>query len=84
MPILKIRFIVDECVVPSVSKWLIERGFEAFSIFDEWRGASDEEIIQKCHQENYILITSDKDFGEMVYRRQQIHKGVILIRCEPK
>jgi predicted nuclease of predicted toxin-antitoxin system len=29
-----------------------------------------------------ILITTDKDFGELVYRREQKHKGVILLRLD--
>lgn len=56
---------------------------EVFSVFEQWRGASDDEIIVKCQNENYILITSDKDFGEMVFRNQKVHNGIVLLRCEP-
>jgi hypothetical protein len=56
---------------------------EVFSVFEQWRGVSDDEIIEKCQNEDYILITSDKDFGEMVFRNQKVHNGIILLRCEP-
>jgi predicted nuclease of predicted toxin-antitoxin system len=56
---------------------------EVFSVFEQWRGVSDNEIIEKCQNEDYILITSDKDFGEMVFRNQKVHNGIILLRCEP-
>lgn len=62
------RFLVDECAGTSVADWLKGREYDVFSVFEEWRGATDDEIIEKCFAEKYILITSDKDFGEMVFR----------------
>ena len=77
------RFLVDECTGTSVADWLKNENHEVFSVFEQWRGASDDAILEKCHQENYILITSDKDFGEMVFRNQRVHNGIILVRCSP-
>lgn len=76
------RFIVDECTGPSVARWLRERGYEVFSVYDEARGADDEELLAKAFAEDWILITNDKDFGEKVYRQRLPHKGVILLRLE--
>lgn len=77
------RFLVDECTGTSVAEWLRIENNEVFSVFEQWRGASDNDILEKCQKENYILITSDKDFGEMVFRNQKVHNGIILLRCEP-
>jgi len=77
------RFLVDECTGTSVANWLKKENHEVYSVFEQWRGASDESILEKCHLENYILITSDKDFGEMVFRNQKVHSGIILVRCIP-
>jgi predicted nuclease of predicted toxin-antitoxin system len=77
------RFLVDECTGTSVASWLRNQEHEVFSVFEQWRGASDDAILEKCHLENYILITSEKDFGEMVFRNQKVHCGVILVRCLP-
>ena len=76
------RFIVDECTGPAVSKWLSENGYEVFSVYEEARGAADETIIKKASEENWILITDDKDFGDKVYRDTHPHKGIILLRLE--
>jgi len=76
------RFIVDECTGPAVASWLKDNGHEVFSVYDEARGMSDNDIIQKAHKEEWILITNDKDFGEMVYRDRRFHRGVILLRLE--
>lgn len=77
------RFIIDECVGTTMVQWLKSQNHTAFSVFDDWRGATDDDILKKCFQEKYILITSDKDFGEMVFRNQKVHSGIILIRCQP-
>ena len=77
------RFLVDDCTGSTVAEYLKQKGYEVISVFDDFRGATDDFLLEKCYSENYILITSDKDFGEMVFRLNQNHKGVILIRCSP-
>lgn len=77
------RFLVDECTGTSVANWLKNQNHEVFSVFEDFRGASDNQVLEKCQSENYILITSDKDFGEMVFRNQKVHNGIVLLRCEP-
>jgi predicted nuclease of predicted toxin-antitoxin system len=42
----------------------------------------DDEILQKAVADNRILITNDKDFGEMIFREGKAHRGVILLRLE--
>lgn len=71
------RFLVDECTGPAVAKWLKDLGHEVFSIYDEARGATDEDILIKAFAEDWILVTNDKDFGEMIYRERREHRGVI-------
>ena len=74
------KFIVDECTGPAVAQWLREQGHEAISVFDEFRGIDDDEVIAKAVSEGLILITNDKDFGEQVFREGKLHHGVILMR----
>lgn len=76
------RFLVDECTGKSVAAWLREHGHEVFSVFEEARGITDDEILDKANSENYILITNDKDFGEMVHREKRSHRGVIFLRLK--
>jgi predicted nuclease of predicted toxin-antitoxin system len=58
------RFLVDENTGVTVARWLREQGYEVFSVYEQARGIDDDTIIQKAFDENWILITSDKDFGE--------------------
>ncbi|MGE0886093.1 MAG: DUF5615 family PIN-like protein [Blastocatellales bacterium] len=76
------RFLVDECAGPKVAEWLLQQQHEVFSVFHECRGMDDEMILEKAVAENRILITADKDFGEMVYRQRRQHCGVIFIRLD--
>jgi predicted nuclease of predicted toxin-antitoxin system len=74
------KFMVDECVGTGVAKWLRNQGFKVFSVYEEARGATDDELIEKACLEGWILITNDKDFGTKVYRERKPHKGIILLR----
>jgi predicted nuclease of predicted toxin-antitoxin system len=74
------RFIVDESTGPMVARWLREQGHRVFSVYEESRGSTDEEIIRKAFAEDWILITNDKDFGDKVYRENHPHRGVVLLR----
>jgi predicted nuclease of predicted toxin-antitoxin system len=76
------RFLVDECTGPAVAGWLRKQSHEVFSIYDESRGMSDNDILNKAYSQNWILITNDKDFGEMIYREKRSHHGVVFLRLQ--
>ncbi|WP_214079981.1 DUF5615 family PIN-like protein [Methanothrix sp.] len=56
------RFLVDECVGPSVVRWLRENNHDAFSAYEDCRGWEDERILEKACTEGRIIVTMDKDF----------------------
>lgn len=76
------RFLADECTGPAVAQWLRRQNHDVISVFDEMKGADDKDVIHKACEENRILITNDKDFGELVFLEKKPHKGVILLRLE--
>ncbi len=76
------RFLVDECTGPAVARWLRQWRHDVFSVYEQSRGADDDSILQRAYAENRILITNDKDFGELIYRGKKLHRGVILLRLE--
>ncbi len=43
-------------------------------------GISDEVVLNRANREEALLLTADKDFGELVFRQRRISPGVILIR----
>lgn len=74
------RFVVDECTGPGVAKWLREQGYDVISIFDEGPGTPDDSVLDRAFEDSRILITNDKDFGEMIFRERRSHHGVVFLR----
>ncbi|MDD5734852.1 MAG: DUF5615 family PIN-like protein, partial [Methanothrix soehngenii] len=74
------RFLVDECVGPSVVRWLRENNHDASSAYEDCRGWEDERILEKACTEGRIVVTMDKDFGDMIFRMKLPHRGIILLR----
>jgi predicted nuclease of predicted toxin-antitoxin system len=75
------RFLVDECAGPSVVRWLRDNNYDATSAYEDCRGWDDESILEKAFSEERIVVTLDKDFGDMVFRMKLSHCGIILLRC---
>jgi predicted nuclease of predicted toxin-antitoxin system len=64
------------------SYWLFEKPFDVLYVVETMRSASDDVILKRAKEENRILLTLDKDFGELVYRLGQHHAGVVLCRVQ--
>ena len=43
-------------------------------------GIPDEAVLALAREHQAPLVTADKDFGELVYRRQRVSSGVVLVR----
>ena len=73
------KCMVDECAGPTVAKWLRAKDYDVVSIYDDFAGITDNEVLQKALAKSRIFITSDKDFGEMVFKKQQEYCGIVLL-----
>ena len=76
------KIIVDACTGPGVAKWLQSKGWQVYSVFNESPGWPDKVILEKANRENWVVVTNDKDFGELVFRDKLPHRGVILLRLD--
>ena len=47
-------------------------------------GATDDDVLALAFDERRLLLTEDKDFGELVYRLKRPAHGIILIRIGVK
>ncbi len=74
------KFLVDECVGNSVAQWLKDNNYAVVAVKHVMPQASDDVILEKAFAEGLILITCDKDFGEMIFKQNRKHAGVILLR----
>jgi predicted nuclease of predicted toxin-antitoxin system len=78
-----VKFLVDECCDVALVDALRSDGYDVFSVAETMRGALDSEILARAYSEQRILLTEDKDFGELVYRQQLATYGIILLRFDP-
>jgi predicted nuclease of predicted toxin-antitoxin system len=76
------KFIIDVAVGRSVEEWLKSQEFNVVTIGSVNPEMKDFEIIQLANMEDGIIITMDKDFGELVFREKNKHKGILLLRLE--
>ncbi len=76
------KFLADEGVDRSIVNCLRRLNFDVYYVIDEIRSLDDETLLQIAAEEKRILITRDKDFGELVFRLNQVHCGVVLLRLE--
>jgi predicted nuclease of predicted toxin-antitoxin system len=76
------RLLADESVDFPIIQLLRHNRFDIRSVSEEFAGKDDEFVLSLANEDSRILITSDKDFGELVYRLRRVSKGVILLRIE--
>jgi predicted nuclease of predicted toxin-antitoxin system len=74
------RLLVDECAGPHLAAWLRQQGHEVFSVYDEARGSSDDDLLKKAVDENWVLVTLDRDFSERIFRDGMPHRGIVFLR----
>jgi predicted nuclease of predicted toxin-antitoxin system len=74
------RFLVDESTGKRFSELLKEAGHDVLFVGDSMSGASDETVLDEANKQGRILVTDDKDFGELVFRLLKPTSGVVLLR----
>jgi len=75
--------IADESVNKNLINALRKAGYSVMSIAEEYGGISDESITELSLSPPNIIISEDKDFGELVYHHKVSVIGVILLRYNP-
>jgi predicted nuclease of predicted toxin-antitoxin system len=63
------RFLADENFPGDVVRALRERGMDVAWICSDAAGSPDEAVLARSQAESRVLLTLDKDFGELVFRR---------------
>ncbi|HWY07092.1 MAG TPA: DUF5615 family PIN-like protein [Candidatus Acidoferrales bacterium] len=74
------NFLADESCAGPVIRALREAGHDVVAIAEVAKGTTDEQVLERALNEKRVLITEDRDFGELVYARGLSSAGVILVR----
>lgn len=72
--------VADESVDAGIIKGLRQKEITVISIAENFSGIKDSEVLKIALENNCLLITEDKDFGELAFRLNYKHNGILLIR----
>jgi predicted nuclease of predicted toxin-antitoxin system len=74
------NLLADEGVDRQIVERLRQDGHEVLYIAEMAPSIADEAVLDRANTLQAVLLTADKDFGELVFRQGRIHAGVVLIR----
>ncbi len=75
------KFLLDESAEDRLASFLRDQGHDVTAIARDYAHAlTDHDVLAISRDEGRILITNDRDFGELVVRRGARHHGVIYFR----
>ncbi len=73
------KLLLDTCVWGGVKAELEAAGHDVLWTGELPQDPGDEEILAMAHREQRVLVTLDKDFGELAIRRSLPHCGIVRL-----
>ena len=74
------KFLLDVCASSrSLQAFLLAQGHDALSAIAIDPKAGDERLMAMAHQDERVLVTEDKDFGELIFVRRQPHGPIVRL-----
>jgi predicted nuclease of predicted toxin-antitoxin system len=74
------NLLADESVDFPIVESLRADGHTVVAIAELSPSISDDAVLNIANEQNLLLVTGDKDFGELVFRLRRISAGVVLVR----
>jgi predicted nuclease of predicted toxin-antitoxin system len=75
------QFKIDENLPIEIATILINEGHDAMTVNEQqMTGAADQFLIQRCKDENRILVTLDKDFSDIRTYPPEEYEGITILR----
>lgn len=73
------KVLIDSCMAGSVSTALAEAGHDVECVVDWPKDPGDAAVLSHAQNTGQVVLTLDKDFGELIVVRGQPHSGVIRL-----
>jgi predicted nuclease of predicted toxin-antitoxin system len=74
-------FFADESVERQIVERLRELGHYVEYVAEMAPGLTDDAVLEAAAQRDAVLITADKDFGELAVRQAKSARGILLVRA---
>lgn len=79
------RFLLDESADARLAPYLRQQGHDVTVVAQDYPASlADQVVLAVAFTERRVLITNDRDFGELVFSGRMPHAGVILFRLGSK
>ena|SRR5437870_11191956 len=75
-----LKLLADENIAHDLVQWLRDQGCDVLHASESLTQESDQVLLQTAEAEERLLLTEDKDFGELVFRDHLNSRGIILLR----
>jgi len=75
-----VNLLADESVDGAIVDRLRADNHAVLYVAEMAPGIDDDTVLQRAMRNGALLLTGDRDFGELVFRLQRAHAGVVLIR----
>lgn len=73
------KFLLDSCISRFAVRDLRDSGFDVLWIPEIGKDPGDDAIMQEAFNKDLILVTADKDFGELVFVFGRPHPAIIRL-----
>ena len=75
------NLLADESVERQIVERLRQDGHEVLYVAEMEPGISDDLVLEKANQNSALLLTADKDFGELIFHQNRLNaSGIVLLR----
>ncbi|MEK7165355.1 MAG: DUF5615 family PIN-like protein [Patescibacteria group bacterium] len=71
---------VDESVEHRIVLYLRRKKHDVISVAEKFPSFKDVDVLKFSVKGKRVLLTNDKDFGELVYKKHLPHVGIVLFR----
>ena len=77
------KFLANENIPLTSVQFLREEGYDIIVVGIEFASSLDSEVMQLAIEENRTIITSDSDYGELIFKKRlQTRRGCNLHTME--
>jgi predicted nuclease of predicted toxin-antitoxin system len=74
------RFLADENIHADLVAWFRSGGHDVSYAAETMPSEPDDSVLRRAREEGRVVVTDDKDFGNLVVHRRLSSAGVLLLR----
>ncbi|MCK9914492.1 DUF5615 family PIN-like protein [Microbacteriaceae bacterium K1510] len=77
------RWLADECIDAGLVAYLRHSDHDVLYMAEAAPASNDTDVMARALREERLLLTEDKDFGDLVFRHGVAVPGIVLLRIDP-